>query len=807
MGLAKYEVKHLKMLRKRLSECTVLLKSNGDFPIEAPCKIALFGSGVRHTVKGGTGSGEVNSHLFETVEKGFQKAKFHITTNNWLDAYDEVRKNAHASFVKDIKRQAARAHMPAIIFGMGAIMPEPEYKIPLDADGDVAIYVLSRISGEGTDRKTIAGDVLLTETEKRDILELNRSFKKFMLVLNVGGPIDLTPVQEVGNILILSQLGVQTGSVLCDIVLGRTNPSGKLTTTWTGWQEYPMVGDFGEINETRYKEGIYVGYRYFDTVGRRAMYPFGYGASYTTFDITRPKAEIDGDEVSVSVSVKNTGAFKGKEVVQLYVSVPEDKLDQPYQVLAAFAKTKELKPLESEKIVLRFSMRDIASYDEKTAAYVLEKGLYLLRVGNSSVETKCFAGIELDATVNVKKVKNALGKPDFSDVKIEPCNRKEDLSKIKKLSLSADVFETMFVEYDRKYEIDSAIKSLTDEQLALLSNGAFKTGGALSTVIGNQGFSVAGAAGESAVPEGTDFRPLVMADGPAGVRLNKWYFKDEKGVHPVGNTLPESFADFMPPVAKILPAIFSGKPKAKEDIKCQYATAIPIGTAIAQSFNLEFAYDCGDIVGAEMERFGVHLWLAPALNIHRSILCGRNFEYYSEDPLISGKMAAAITNGVQSHKNCGTTIKHYAGNNQETNRYFNNSQVSERAMREIYLRGFEICVKESQPKSVMTSYNLLNGVHTSERRDLTEDILRCEFGFQGIVMTDWVIAGSKKEPGTLYGWPKAYKVAATGCELYMPGCIEGYQNVLHALKKGLLSREQIEINATRLYKMVKELHS
>jgi len=240
-------------------------------------------------------------------------------------------------------------------------------------------------------------------------------------------------------------------------------------------------------------------------------------------------------------------------------------------------------------------------------------------------------------------------------------------------------------------------------------------------------------------------------------------------------------------------------------LKEHSATMIPIGTAIAQSFNVELAEKLGDIVGAEMEMFGVHLWLAPALNIHRSILCGRNFEYYSEDPLVSGLTAAAITNGVQKHKGCGTTIKHFAANNAETNRYCNNSQVSERAMREIYLRGFEICVKKSQPKAVMTSYNLLNGTHTSEHRGLIEDILRTEFGFKGIVMTDWVMEVMTSSK-SVYRNALADKVAKAGGELFMPGTKKDYNRVLTALKDGSLTRQQLEINASRLLRTIDEFY-
>ncbi len=270
--------------------------------------------------------------------------------------------------------------------------------------------------------------------------------------------------------------------------------------------------------------------------------------------------------------------------------------------------------------------------------------------------------------------------------------------------------------------------------------------------------------------------------------------------------MPESMVKLLTEEEAAYMESMQPKPKQGTKILEQYATAIPIGTAIAQSWNLELAECCGDIVGNEMERFGIHLWLAPALNIQRSIRCGRNFEYFSEDPLISGMFAAAITKGVQKHPGCGVTIKHFAANNQETNRSDNNSIVSERAMREIYLKGFAICIRMAQPKALMTSYNLLNGIHTSERRDLLEDVLRCEFGFDGIVMTDWVIGSGILNAGAKYVSPEAYKVALAGNDLFMPGNQREVDNLTEALADGRISREQLQENATRVYRMALELN-
>ena len=283
--LLDYERDHLARVRAGLAECMVLLRKDGSFPLEAPCKLAAFGNGVRHSVKGGTGSGDVNAHAVVDIERGLVDAGFELTSTTWLDAYDERRLEAKVAFRKQLKREAKAAGDNVITYAMGAVMPEPDYSIPLDYSADAAIYVLSRISGEGSDRKPIAGDVLLTSTEIRDIQVLNERYERFMLVLNTGGPVDLSPVKDVGNILVLSQLGSEMGNALADVLLGKANPSGKLATTWSAWSDYCPDIEVGNLDDTPYREGVYVGYRYFDTVGKRALFPFGFGLSYTEFEL------------------------------------------------------------------------------------------------------------------------------------------------------------------------------------------------------------------------------------------------------------------------------------------------------------------------------------------------------------------------------------------------------------------------------------------------------------------------------------------------------------------------------------------
>lgn len=794
--MEEYERAHLERLRPYLAECTVLLKKDGSFPLTEPGELALYGSGARRTIKGGTGSGEVNSRYFVTVEEGLKEAGFTLTTGPWLDAYDGEQESAYERFIRDIRTQARKKHSLAIYEGMGAVMPEPEYDIPLEGAGDTAVYVLARISGEGNDRQHIRGDILLTETETRDILRLQEQYPRFMLVLNVGGPVDLSPVADrVGNILILSQLGVETGSVLADILLGKASPSGKLTTTWAASEDYPRIGDFGNFDDTRYREGIYVGYRYFDSAGVTPMFPFGFGLSWTEFEHTDAKTELEGEQVRVQVKLKNTGSFAGKESLQVYVSKPEVTLDQPFQELAAFTKSGLLAPGEEEEVELRFAFSDLASWDSRRTAWVLEKGDYFLRLGTSSRDTAPIARLRLESEVVTRKARSACNPTDFGDWK--PTLERIDMfpPEVPILTVNPEDLPQTETDYALTEPIEAEAAGMSTEELIAMNIGAFYPKKGLLSVIGDSSRSVAGAAGETV-------SGLVMADGPAGLRLSRDYILTEEGPVTPGLTLPETMLAFLPgPVTWGLRKL-SKKPEG--ELRHQYTTAIPIGTALAQSWNTELAGICGDLVGEEMERMHVHIWLAPAMNIHRDIRCGRNFEYFSEDPLVAGLFAAAITEGVQSHPGCAATVKHYAVNNQEYNRYYNNSMVSERALREIYLRGFGICARKAKPLALMTSYNLLNGTHTSEHAGLIHDILRCEFGYEGIVMTDWVIAAMSNRR-SLHPAADAGRVAEAGGTLFMPGSTKDVNSMRQAVKSGHLSVTRLQKNVSVLLRVGRQL--
>lgn len=804
MELYAYEKEHIKKVRELTPECMVLLKSNGSFPLKEAREIALYGNAARKTLKGGTGSGDVNVRHYVSVEEGLENAGFTITTKQWLDAYDLLWREENKKFRAGIKAKIAAEGISAIMLGVGAIMQEPDYELPMTGVADTALYVLGRVSGEGADRTKIQGDFQLTNTEIKNILTLEKQYKNFMLVLNVGGVIDLSPiVDKVENILLLSQTGIAIGDALADVLLGKAYPSGKLTSTWAKWEDYCHEGDFGDANDTRYKEGIYVGYRYFDTVGKQATFPFGFGLGYTTFSIETKAVKIEMNHVTVETEVRNTGNFRGKEVVQLYVSLPNGKLDQPYQVLKAFAKTKELEVGESQCLCLDFDLEELASFDATVLSNILEKGDYVLHIGNSSKNTTVCGVIRLDRDVLVQKLHDVGGSPDFEDWK--PEHRVEVQIPEDTLVITingSDVKEQTVVAPEINPKALAIAKNMTDNDLACLCVGAYNGSAGSNSVIGNAGVTVAGSAGETTGIFKTDGIPaLIMADGPAGLRLNRQYGVDENGVYSVDTGVFKDIVELIPESMLAFLGFDKEQPKRDGTIHDQYCTAIPIGVALAQSWNEELCEACGDIVGTEMEMFGVHIWLAPALNIHRFPLCGRNFEYYSEDPLISGKIAAAITRGTQKHEGCGVSIKHFCCNNQETNRMHSNSMVSQRALREIYLKGFEIAVKESKPATIMSSYNLLNGEHTSSRYDLMETVLREEWGFEGIVMSDWV-TGNINKPDDKYPGAIATGAIKAGNDIFMPGTAANHAELLESLANTdatyPITREDLEKSASRM---------
>lgn len=830
------ETAHMTLSRQLAGECVVLLKNEGVLPLAGKGKIALFGNGARKTIKGGTGSGDVNSRTVINIEQGLTEAGFEITTSGWLDRYDSRWESVTADHRAQIMREAKEKGVPPIVMEFdnplkGIAPVEITQEDIRMSQTDTAVYVIARNSGEGADRFCEKGDYLLFEEEEENLSLLAKHYEKVVVVLNTGGVMDITAVnriQGIGSIVHMAQLGNIGGHVLADVLNGNITPSGKLTDTWAkDYYDYPSSKSFshnnGNVSDEYYTDGIYVGYRYFDTFNVEPEYCFGYGMSYTDFDIEIKEVALKDDRVAVRVNVCNAGGkYSGREVVQIYVSAPEGKLDKPFQELAAFEKTKELKPGESQLLEITFAVEEMASYSEAEASWVLEAGDYIIRVGNSSRDTVPAGIIRLADTVRTEEVRNALA-ADCDLEEIKSPGRTAEKPEVPVIMIDSGSVRTRKVVYQEKRQqmnadsgrtwsmsdvrngsctAEQLAAQLSVEELAELCVGTLRASEDLS-VVGGASYSVPGAAGDSSgiLAESRGIRGLILADGPAGLRLQPHFKADREGrILPGG----EKMGDHVTP--------FENESREGVTDYYQYCTAIPIGWALAQSWNREMVRQAGSMIGEEMEQFHVDLWLAPAMNIHRNPLCGRNFEYYSEDPLISGRMAAAITQGVQGHHGKGTTIKHFAVNNQEDNRYFVNAHVSERALREIYLKGFEIAVRESQPFSIMTSYNLLNGIHTANSRDLLQVVARDEWGFEGVVMTDWFT--SQNVPMLTGKFERKYPISAsTGCihagnDLQMPGCQENVDDIIKAVKSGesvdgySITLADLQFNAANLLRVV-----
>ena len=828
------EEKNMVRARRIAAEGMVLLKNDGILPLQPDGRcLAVCGSGARKTVTGGTGSGDVKSRTICNVEQGLEEAGFVVGTRNWMERHDAACLAKITAYQANFMAAIQEKGMAAIQEVLADPYRDPDEPEIFESDfagtdRRCAIYVLARTSGEGSDRKAEPGDYELSEQEIANLKTLTTCFEHTIVVLNVGGVIDtkfLRSYPGISAVLLMSQPGNIAGQALADVLTGKVTPSGHLTTTWAeNYTDYACADTFGSRNgdvaDEYYYEGIYVGYRYFDSFGINPAYPFGYGLSYTQFTVTELQASVSGENILVNAKVKNIGSqYCGQETVQVYVSQPQGKLDKPYQVLAGFTKTKLLSPGEEEAVAISFSMRSLAAYSEKSAAYVLEEGNYYIRLGTHSRNTHIVAVLHLGEDVVTEQLKNCI-QPDADFDLIQPDVTRfytypgEDAEKEAAPVLNFDPaaiashkadYATAYVEMKtekerlvtmedvlmREASLEDIIAQLSVSELTELVVGTSRGGFGTASTIGAASAACPGAAGDttSALLDDRGVPNLVLADGPAGLRLSRSFVADSNG-----NIIPGLGESAMGGIENIFGGQTPDRPADAVDYY-QYCTAIPIATMLAQTWNPCTIEEAGDIVGGEMEDFGVTLWLAPGMNIHRNPLCGRNFEYYSEDPLISGICAAADTRGVQRHLGCGTTIKHFALNNQEDNRSHCNSHCSERAIREIYLKGFEIAVKESAPLSLMTSYNLLNGLHTANHKELLTDILRSEWGFDGLVMTDWgTTGGGDMNPAwdEKYGTSDPVECIRSGNDLIMPGSQEDFDAIVNAVGSKLkLSELQI----------------
>lgn len=794
------EIRHRALAGKAAAEGIVLLKNDGILPLKLSDPIALFGSGADKTVKGGIGSGDVNNRENISIFRGIREAGGAVTSGDWLKDYDRRYDDAREKWKEKILEDALHVENPFDAYAANPfVLPEGRCITEEDLKGaSAALYVISRISGEGKDRRLAEGDYYLSRREREDILYLDQQGLPLILILNAGGPVELTDIlREADNIravLNISQPGQEGGTAVADILFGKAVPEGKLTATWAErYEDYPCADSFsylnGNLEKEEYREGIYVGYRYFDSFGVKPLFPFGHGLSYTSFEMKFHEIKAKENALGAEVTVTNTGkSYAGREVIQVYVSLPQMGTEKEYRRLAGFRKTDRLKPGESQNVVVEIRQKQLAVFSEERQAWIVEKGMYGIWIGGSSAEAGLCAFVKVPEEVILEETHRICPRKEMfaelcidgseKDIRRPPAEKEEQLS----------VYE--FIprrEEQKKYEAPAERRYPVEALIPLLYGNI--TSGA--STLGSAGIRVPGSAGESteALEEKYGIRSLIMADGPAGIRLRQSYQVDRASDTVYGTGVLGSLENgFLEPMEL----------HENADTYFQYCTAFPVGTALAQTWDAELLREFGCAVAEEMEEYHVDLWLAPGMNIQRNPLCGRNFEYFSEDPLLTGVLAAAVTQGVQSRPGCGVTIKHFACNNQEDNRMGVDACISEKALREIYLRGFEIAVKESAPAAVMSSYNLLNGVHAANSRDLCTVLAREEWGFQGVIMSDWntTVPADGSIP---------WKCAAAGNDIIMPGNIRDDENIRQAYMRGELTEETIRECAGRIIALVDKI--
>lgn len=758
--------KYLDTAAKMVSEGIVMLKNdNNALPIDTDKEVAVFGRIQFHYYKSGTGSGgmvnvtkvvnildglidngvKVNEKLLDTYRKWDKENPFDLGEGWGGEPWSQKEMPLDEGLVKETAKSC-----------------------------ETAIVIIGRTAGEEQDNRLEAGSYLLSDDEIAMLTVVRENYKKVVLLLNVGNIIDMTDINRIAPdaVLYVWQGGMTGGKGTADVLTGKVSPSGKLPDTIAyKASDYPSDANFGrEKNRDIYAEDIYVGYRYFETFAKeKVLYPFGFGLSYTEFEIKTEKAEITEGAVKLSVSVKNIGSYKGKEVIEVYCEAPQGRLGKAARVLCGFEKTRELVPQEEQVVEIAVDIAKLASYDDSgvtgnKSCYVLEAGEYKFYVGSDVRSAECACSFEQGEDLVTERLTQSLA-PVESFERIKPVCEGGAFSigreavPVSEVDESARRLEKLPKEI--AYTGDKGIKlwdvkngkNTMDEFIAQLSDYD------LSCIIRGEGMGsprvTAGTAsafgGVSENLNGFGIPAGCCSDGPSGMRLD------------CGTK----------------------------------AFSLPNGTMIASSFNKELTSELFAFMGLEMAANKVDCLLGPGMNIHRHPLNGRNFEYFSEDPFLTGKMAAAELKGMAGAGVTGT-IKHFCANNRETNRHFIDSVVSERALREIYLKGFEIAVKEGGASSVMTTYGIVNGLWTAGNFDLNTVILREEWGFKGFTMTDWWaninVRGKEPDKTDLAAMARAQN------DVYMV-CPDGEKNddnTLAALENGGIERCELQRNAANI---------
>lgn len=750
--------------RKAAAEGSVLLKNeNNLLPLKKGTKVAVFGRAQTFYYKSGTGSGGlVHIKKEPCIIKSLKENNDLVLDNELIEIYENwVKENPFND-------------------GGGVWAGEPWFQeeMPINSAivksaserNDVAVVIIARTAGEDHDNGKEKGSYRLTEKEETLISYVTTHFKKVIVALNVGNIMDVsfTNKYPVSSLLYIWQGGEEGANAFADLLSGKLAPSGKLTDTIAfDISDYPSDANFGDRIKNFYKEDIFVGYRYFETFAKeKVMYPFGFGLTYTTFDIDYSATSNDG-AISVTAKVTNTGENVGREVVEVYFNSKNGKLGVPARQLVAFAKTKELKSGETEILTICFNASDMASYDDSglsgnKSCYVLEAGDYEIFAGTdvrSAESVFVYTVNELEVVSSLEQVmapverfERLCADGEYREAPLSTYDLEDRISQRRPNEIEFTGNKDIKLEdvFNKKNTLREFIAQLTDDDLAALCCGEGMnspkatpgTGGALG--------------GQSESLQNFGIPVCCVTDGPSGIRLDD------------GKT----------------------------------ATLIPNGTSLASTWDIKLVEEVYTCIGEELKKYNVDALLGPGINIHRHPLCGRNFEYFSEDPYLTGKIAVAVSKGI-AKKGAYSTIKHFCCNNQETNRFECEMVVSERALREIYMKPFEIAIKQGENVLIMTSYNLVNGYWSASNYDLNHTVLRQEWGFDNFVMTDWWTNCNTDTKG-IGNKEFLQSMVRAENDIYMvcPDANIKAKSIIDGLNQGYITRGELQRNVENLLKWI-----
>ncbi len=759
--------KYLETSARAVSGGIVMLKNDGALPLKQGGTAAVFGRIQLHYYKSGTGSGGmVNVSKVIGITDGLLDAGYKLD-EQLLNAYREWDEQNPFDYGE----------------GWGG-EPWSQKEMPLTDElvggaasrADAAIVIIGRTAGEEMDNKLEKGAFLLSDLEEDMLRRVTSAFDKTVVLLNTGGLIDMSFMDRypVSAVMYVWQGGMVGGAGTAAVLTGEVSPSGKLPDTIAyEISDYPSDKFFGSGDMDCYGEDIYVGYRYFETFAKdRVRFPFGFGMSYTSFDIAASDFKLDGDKVTGSVNVKNTGSTPGREVVQIYCSAPQGKLGKPARVLCGFDKTRTLQPGESQTLSFEIPLESVASYDDSgvtghKSAWILEQGGYVFYAGADVRSASEAYSLTLPETVvrqcksalgpltAFKRMVNSSGKPEFEDVPLTGEAFPHDHAKLPaEIPQTGDRGIRLADVVNGKNTLEEFTAQLTDYDLSCIIRGEG---------MGSPKVTAGTAAAFGGVSDTLTALGIPCAccdDGPSGMRLD------------CGTK----------------------------------AFSLPNGTLLASTFDRPLMTELFTFMGLEMHTNQVDCLLGPGMNIHRHPLNGRNFEYFSEDPYLTGEMASAELAGLHSTGAEGT-IKHFCGNNRETRRHFLDSVISERALREIYLRGFEKAVKKGGAKSVMTTYGQVNGVWTAGNYDLVTGILRDDWGFDGFTMTDWWANINRRGKAPDKSDFAAMAMAQNDVYMVTADGAACNDNTLDSLKSGELTRGELQRNAMNILRFLTTTHA